>query len=132
MARRELVGAAVLGDLYVNAFSCLTLENAARSIPAGTYRVTLTVSGRAVSGSLWSPREDRRLPLVCDVPGRTGIRVHAANRPGELEGCIALGRAVYGDTLGESRNALIEFMAKLDVAERIGEACWLHLEDACV
>ncbi len=55
-------------------------------IPIGTYEVMFT----------WSPSFRRRLYLVCDVPGRTGIRIHPANTFNQLNGCIALG---YG--LGE-------------------------------
>lgn len=50
-------------------------------IPTGVYRVVLA----------WSPAFKRDLPLLLDVPGRSGIRIHRANYPRELRGCIALG-----------------------------------------
>lgn len=50
-------------------------------IPKGTYKVTTTYSNR-FKKNLWE---------VLNVPGRSGIRIHAANYASQLEGCIALG-----------------------------------------
>lgn len=50
-------------------------------IPAGIYKVRRT----------WSPRFKRRMFLVLDTSPREGIRIHAANLPTQLEGCIGLG-----------------------------------------
>lgn len=52
-------------------------------IPVGRYLVRAT----------WSPRFGRKMYLVQGVPQRDGIRIHAANLPHELNGCIALGTA---------------------------------------
>lgn len=52
-------------------------------IPAGTYDVAMT----------YSPRFKTDLYLVGSVHGRSGIRLHVANYPHELLGCIALGLA---------------------------------------
>jgi len=61
-------------------------------IPVGEYRCAFT----------FSPRFRRMLYLVIDVPGRSGIRFHAANlmgavdqgRKSQLNGCIALGERI--------------------------------------
>lgn len=50
-------------------------------IPEGTYTMRFTMSNR-FKVMLW---------LVMDVPGRAGVRIHAANHAHQLEGCIALG-----------------------------------------
>jgi hypothetical protein len=51
-------------------------------IPAGRYLIRKT----------YSPRFKRRMVLIEDVPGpRLGCRVHAANFPHQLNGCIAPG-----------------------------------------
>lgn len=83
-----------------------TLERVSTIIPAGRYPLRYTVSDRATRGRLWSPDAQRRLPLVDDVPGRSGIRIHAANVASELEGCTALGLGLQGDTLTLSRAAV--------------------------
>ena len=55
-----------------------TLENADFLIPAGTYPLTRT----------YSRKFDKLLPLVEDVPDRTGIRIHRGTIPEHSQGCI--------------------------------------------
>jgi hypothetical protein len=50
-------------------------------IPPGVYKLVLT----------WSPRFRKPLYEVQWAPARTGIRIHSANFPSQLLGCIALG-----------------------------------------
>ena len=55
-----------------------TLENADYIIPVGIYEVRVT----------WSPRFKRMLPLVEQVPGRSGIRFHRGTKPEHSKGCV--------------------------------------------
>ena len=57
---------------------CSTLENRDYLIPALIYRVSVTNS----------PKFRRLLPLLLQVPGRTGIRIHRGTRPEHSQGCI--------------------------------------------
>ena len=57
---------------------CETMENAEYLIPALIYRIGVTMS----------PRFKRLLPVLQQVPGRTGIRVHRGTRPEHSKGCI--------------------------------------------
>jgi len=59
-------------------------ETKVSCIPAGTYNVRATQSARF----------GRLMYLVEAVPKRTGIRIHPANFPNELLGCIALGTSI--------------------------------------
>lgn len=59
-------------------YICDTLENADYLVPALIYRVTVTQS----------PKFRRLLPLLNQVPGRTGIRVHRGTKPEHSKGCI--------------------------------------------
>ena len=111
---------------------CFTLENGALAIPAGRYRIILIPSARAAAGALWAPHTDHVLPLLMDVPGRDGIRVHAANRATELTGCIAPGVTRGGSTVSGSRIALDGLMAKIQAARDGGESAWITVEDAFV
>lgn len=97
LSRYVTRGDGVFGWLTVNGFSCFTLErpwltNMAEvsCIPAGTYKLAFT----------YSPKFARSLWEVLDVPGRAGIRIHPANRFGELEGCIALADSITRDGQG--------------------------------
>ena len=59
-------------------YICDTLENADYLIPALIYRITVTQS----------PKFKRLLPLINQVPGRSGIRVHRGTLPEHSKGCI--------------------------------------------
>ena len=57
---------------------CETLENADKLVPALIYRVAVTNS----------PKFKRPLPVLQQVPGRTGIRFHRGTKPEHSKGCI--------------------------------------------
>lgn len=59
-------------------YICDTLENADYLIPALVYKVQVTQS----------PRFKRLLPILIQVPGRSGIRFHRGSRPEHSKGCI--------------------------------------------
>jgi Family of unknown function (DUF5675) len=79
------------------------------SIPAGTYNVQLTMS----------PHMGYITPELLDVPGRTAIRIHIANKPEDLLGCTAVGITASTDWVGQSKNAFEQLMAMLDTASTI-------------
>ena len=59
-------------------YICDTLEHADYLIPALVYKVSVTQS----------PRFKRILPILSQVPGRSGIRFHRGTRPEHSKGCI--------------------------------------------
>ena len=94
---------AILGSLYLNgAFVCYTLENAAKAIPCGMYKVQNSKS----------PKFKRELPLLTSdkVSASRGIRIHVGNTAASSSGCVLVGmtREVHllgGSKLNESKNA---------------------------
>ena len=114
-----------VGDLYVNGiWEAVTLEDEVRAekipgetaIPTGTYDVLIT----------WSPKFKRRLPLLIDVPGFDGIRIHPGNTHHDSSGCLLVGENVITHEgipfLTHSRKAFDRLFAKLDslpIDERI-------------
>ena len=126
--RRWYTDDAILGELSIaGGRECYSLENRAVAIPAGRYRVILTPSERAAQGTLWSPRADHVLPLLVNVPGRSGIRMHAGNSSINFEGCIGVGRKRDDDAIEESRVELIALMAKLSAKE--DSETWITIVD---
>ena len=84
LTRISREGKAVRGRLRFEGREIATLENADYIIPNGTYEVRVT----------WSPRFKRMLPLVMQVPGRSGIRFHRGTRPEHSKGCILVSAAM--------------------------------------
>ena len=83
LTRKDKDCKAVHGCLRTGAQEIATLENKDYIIPTGTYPVRVT----------WSPKFKRMLPLVLNVPGRSGIRVHRGTRPEHSRGCILVSAA---------------------------------------
>ena len=78
LQRTKEVNNATLGELFADGtFVCYTLEDKVRPekikhetcIPAGTYVIEIT----------YSPTFKKILPLLLNVPGFYGIRIHAGN-----------------------------------------------------
>ena len=69
-------------DLYGmgETFELKTLENADYLIPEGVYPLRMT----------WSPRFKKMMPEICDVPGRSGIRIHLGSKPEHSKGCVLM------------------------------------------
>ncbi len=131
LQRSPVVDQAIPGELFIGgAFFSFTLENAALAIPVGRYKVTMTWSKRAYEGQLWTPDPLGRLPLLCDVPGRTGVRIHAANEFHQLEGCVAVGQSLSGIWLGRSRAALTQLLPVIDAALWKKDPVWLEVQPA--
>ena len=83
LIRTSRNGKAVRGHMQFGAQKIATLENDDYIIPCGTYSVRVT----------WSPKFKRMLPLVLNVPGRSGIRVHRGTKPEHSRGCILVSAA---------------------------------------
>jgi hypothetical protein len=112
---------ATMGVLFVNGhYECFCVEDMIRevsgvpveawkvvgrtAIPQGRYRIQLT----------HSQRFNRTLPLLVDVPGFTGVRIHPGNTAADTEGCLLLGTGRTGGSVTGSRIAcerLFERMA---------------------
>ena len=92
LIRKPVDGKAVRGRLFLVTESrfeevltpiCDTLENADYLIPALIYEVGVTQS----------PKFKRLLPVVRQVPGRSGIRIHRGTKPEHSLGCILVNPA---------------------------------------
>jgi hypothetical protein len=114
-----------VGTLYVNGLKeCHTLEDRDRhleeggekvygetAIPRNTYKVVITYSNRF----------KQPMPLLVDVPGFEGIRIHPGNTDQNTEGCILVGVGIGQDRLYNSRQAYEKLFNNLEAAESLGE-----------
>lgn len=116
-----------IGKLWVDGEPfCETLEDLPHAtkiegetrIPAGIYKVALTESPSAKAGKLWSPYSGN-LPLIENVPGFEGVRIHAGNTDRDTRGCILVGHWVGGEYLSGSRPVLTALMEKMLDADKI-------------
>ena len=107
-----------IGELTVDGlFQCYTLEDIERevkiksetAIPKGTYKVIINHSNRF----------KRLLPLLIDVPGFEGIRIHSGNSNHDTEGCILVGETRSKDFISKSRKAFDKLFEKMKKAELI-------------
>jgi hypothetical protein len=93
LIRKAADGKAVRGKLYWTShyfnnrtqllterlhYICDTLENEDYLVPALIYKIQVSKS----------PKFQRLLPLLEQVPGRSGIRVHRGTKPEHSKGCI--------------------------------------------
>ncbi len=128
LSRKLGTAGCTLGDLFIDdMWECFTLEDQVRNgqkvagvtaIPAGEYRVVIDQSARF----------GRFMPHVLDVPGFTGIRIHAGNTAEDTEGCILLGQIKGVSSVGQSRAAFAALFAKFTAATVRGEAITLRIE----
>ena len=93
LIRNEPQGSAITGRLVINGrWFCYTLERVGYQIPALCYHLTVTQS----------PRFKRLLPIVQNVPQRTGIRFHRGAKPEHSTGCIL----VVADNINDNTDNL--------------------------
>lgn len=132
LVREPTVDGVTMGELLVDGvWACWTLEDAVRdgpkvahetAIPAGTYNVTITKSLRF----------GRMLPLVENVPGFEGVRLHPGNTKADTSGCILVGLAknLSRPEINSSRAALELLQPRIAKALAAGEAVTLKVMNA--
>lgn len=113
LKREPSANGCTIGSMYINGmWECYTLEDVVRkgpkvpgktAIPEGTYGVRVTFSNRF----------KRDLPLLDNVSGFEGIRIHPGNTDADTEGCILVGRAKSIDRIYNSRDAFDTLYSKI-------------------
>ncbi len=104
---------ATLGSLSIdNKWFCWTLEDQIREIPGvpvdqwKIQKVTAIPAGRYRVAVTRSARFGVDLPLLFDVPGYIGIRIHSGNVIEDTDGCILTGLKKAYRSVSWSRKAI--------------------------
>lgn len=108
-------------------WECWTCEDTVRppgekvfgqtAIPYGIYDVVIT----------HSPHFQRDLPLLMNVPGFEGVRIHPGNTPADTEGCILVGQDRLPASIGRSKMAFEMLYLKIYDALRDGQKVTLEI-----
>jgi hypothetical protein len=72
-------------------------------IPAGRYQVIIDMSTRF----------KKLMPLLVDVPGFAGIRIHPGNTNVDTDGCLLVGHRTGADFVANSRDTFGRFFLRL-------------------
>lgn len=87
------------------------------AIPRGHYQIVVTRSDRF----------KRDLPLLVDVPGFEGVRIHAGNAPGDTEGCLLPGLTASRDYVNQSRLAFDVLFSTIQLGLKRGQV-WITVQ----
>lgn len=128
---------ATLGKMYLdNVFFCQTCEDEDRflersiediserkvygrtAIPRGRYRLLVTFSNRF----------QKPLPIVLDVPGFDGIRIHGGNRAENSHGCILVGKVRTSTGIAQCADSVQRIISQIEEGEEMGIETWLEVE----
>lgn len=88
------------------------------AIPAGRYKVIITPSNRF----------KRDLPLLVDVPGYDGVRIHPGNCAADTAGCLLPGVGKADDMVLQSRSAFNELFPKIELAIEKKETVFITIK----
>lgn len=93
-------------------------------IPYGRYQVVVTKSAR-FSQLLG---HDVYLPLLLNVPGYDGIRIHTGNKPADTEGCLLPCCQRVVDFGSHSTEAFVKLNDKINAAIKAGKQVWITIK----
>ena len=120
-----------IGEISISGFfECYILEDVDRflekdgikiagktAIPRGCFEIILD----------WSDRFKCLMFLLIDVPGFTGVRIHAGNTAENTDGCLLTGQTKEEDSVGQSVAGLKNLSIKILSAMMRGESVWIEI-----
>ena len=130
--RNEFFEDRTIGGFYIDdtwAYFCL--EDTDRKLEDGGIKIpkqTAIPRGRHKVTISWSNRFKRDMPLLLDVIGFDGVRIHAGNVPTDTEGCLLIGMGydILTHNILKSKIAFDDFFTKLTEALETGEV-WIKV-----
>jgi hypothetical protein len=121
--RQPIENGCTIGHCFVDGqFECFTLEEPVREValqPVSTWKIpgkTAIPSGEYSVIVTMSPHFHEPLPLLTQVEGFEGVRIHPGNYVSDTEGCILVGHTCGRGVIWESRLAFQALFAKIQAA----------------
>lgn len=138
--RKEFSSKTSIGELYINdVFFCYTLEDTDRNLmqtmgkkeieELKIYGKTAIPYGRYEVIMSWSNKFKCIMPLVNNVPGYLGIRIHKGNTEVDTLGCLLVGMKKGIDKISNSTDAFERLFILLKDACAKGKV-WITYEKA--
>lgn len=121
LVRDKFLDDRTIGRMAFGANVCYTLEDTYREkdhVPVAEWKVpgaTAIPEGEYEVIVSFSNRFQKMLPLLLDVPGYSGVRIHPGNGPENTEGCILVGNGFDGKRITDSRSAFFLVMAFIEM-----------------
>jgi hypothetical protein len=113
LTRTRKTADGILGTLVIEGLLTeVTVENLEHAIPAGIYDLDIDKSPKF---HIFTPhiKVPSRDIVATGGGGDAGLRIHPANWPYQLDGCIAVGDKAELDAVDHSRTAFARLMAVL-------------------
>ena len=128
-----------IGTLTIDGvFECYILEDKDRNLTdlmplekiAGTkvYGKTCIPYGRYEVDWTMSARFKKMMPILLNVKGYSGIRIHAGNTEIDSLGCLLCGRLKINDRISESTLATNRLYKKIEAAKKQGQRIFITIE----
>ena len=117
LKRKIFTDDSTIGEISIDGiFVCYTLEDKVRptkiksvtAIPYGKYELAITFSNRF----------QQYMPLLLNVPGFEGVRIHSGNKSADTEGCILVGSSKSLNFIGNSRATFKSLFERIKTASK--------------
>lgn len=118
-----------IGSLSIDGvFFCYTLEDKVRENEAKVYGETAIPYGEFEVAITYSEHFQRMLPLLMQVAGFEGVRIHWGNKAKDTDGCILVGATKGQDFIGNSIATFQALYDRLYDAWKAGERITISIE----
>lgn len=133
LTRTQMLLTHTVGELYEEggiAPLCYICEDTVREPGVKKYGETAIPEGRYQIVITMSPRFRVEMPLLVNVPGFAGVRIHPGNGPGDTEGCLLPGKYPTATGVAKSRDAYGELLALIRSKLATGEKVWIAVSNS--
>ena len=89
------------------------------AIPSGRYEIRVTLSARF----------RRRLPILLNVPGYAGVRIHPGNTDANTEGCLLPGKNDRVGQVSNSRATMAILQQRIEETIARGGKVFIEIKD---